>query len=201
MRQQFAAVVLAGGKSARMGGVAKTELVVGGRSLIERVLEAAQAASPKVVVGNVPPGDYVTTIEDRPGSGPAYALRAGMAHVPATVDRVAVLAADLPFLTAEVLTALFDAINGDRDGAVLVDHSGSRQWLCGVWRTTNVRQCCANARPGDGMGRTLGGLNIAELSFTDSDLPPWFDCDTAAALDYAKRLEREFRTTVDRSGS
>lgn len=89
-----------------MGGLPKPELTVGGRSLIRRVLDAVPAASPRIVVGDVVNRGFITVIEDPPGSGPAYALRAGLEHVPTVVPFVAVLAADLPFLTPEVMAVL-----------------------------------------------------------------------------------------------
>src|SRR3954468_9055653 len=55
----YAAVVLAGGRAARMGGQAKPQLDVGGRPMLATVLAAVADARPRVVVGppqGVPPG-------------------------------------------------------------------------------------------------------------------------------------------------
>ena len=177
-----------------MGGAVKPGLRVGGVPLLRRVLAAVPSAIPRVVVGDLPSEDFIVTREDPPGSGPAHAVAAGLAHIPAAIPFVAVLAADLPFLTAEVVTTLVRTAADERhDGAVLVDHSGRRQWLCGVWRQDALRRAADGAVPGTGMGAMLGGLRTAELHWWDSDLPPWFDCDTPAALAYARRLVREFR--------
>lgn len=190
---RHAAVVLAGGAATRMGGMPKPELMLGGRSLLRRVLDAVPLASPRVVVGEVAARDFIATIEDRPGSGPAYALAAGLQYVPEGVPLVVVLAGDLPFLTVALTEALCEAVKGDRDGAVLIDHNGRRQWLCGVWRRAVLTERLAKAVPGSGVRGLLGGLRIAEVSWLDDDLPPWFDCDTPAALEYARQLDREFR--------
>lgn len=190
---RHAAVILAGGAATRMGGVPKPELTLGGRSLLRRVLDAVPRASPRVVVGDVVARDFIVTVEDRPGSGPAYALAAGLAYVPDGVPLVSALAGDLPFLSPDLMAALCAAVVGDRDGAVLVDHNGRRQWLCGVWRREVLAKRLTDAVPGSGLRRLLGELDIAEVSWLDDDLPPWFDCDTPAALAYARQLDREFR--------
>ncbi|MER5393911.1 NTP transferase domain-containing protein, partial [Saccharopolyspora sp. NPDC002686] len=46
---EFAAVVLAGGRARRLGGVDKVLLPVGGRTLLDRTLDAVAEADPLVV--------------------------------------------------------------------------------------------------------------------------------------------------------
>src|SRR4051794_41365337 len=77
----YAAVVLAGGRAARMGGQPKPQLDVGGRPMLAAVLAAVADAAPRVVVGPpqpVPPG-VVVGREDPPRGGPLAAVRAGLA--------------------------------------------------------------------------------------------------------------------------
>jgi molybdopterin-guanine dinucleotide biosynthesis protein A len=99
--EPFAAVVLAGGRASRLGGVHKPGLEVGGSTLLDRVLAAVGAAEVRIVVGPPQPVPAGTAIvrEDPPGGGPVAAIAAGLAAIP-DVPFVAVLAADLPFLTA-----------------------------------------------------------------------------------------------------
>lgn len=189
---RYAAVILAGGSASRMGGLPKPELMLGGRSLLRRVLDAVPDAEPRVVVGDVLKRDFLLVTEDRPGSGPAYAIAAGLAYVPDD-PVVVVLAGDLPFLTPEVVVALRTAVTAEVDGAVLVDHSNRRQWLCGAWRRAPIAECLDNVAPDTGVRQALGGLRIADVPWLDGDLPPWFDCDTPAALEYARKLDRAFR--------
>jgi len=64
-----------------MGGVRKADLVVGGRRLLDVVLDACVGCAPIVVVGDadlaVPPG-VLRTRESPPFAGPAAALGAGL---------------------------------------------------------------------------------------------------------------------------
>src|SRR3954454_22680977 len=102
----YTAVVLAGGKAARLGGQAKPQLEVGGRPMLATVLAAVADARPRVVVGppqSVPPGVLVVR-EEAPRGGPPPALRAALGQVPPYV--VPVLAGNLPFLTAGLVRSL-----------------------------------------------------------------------------------------------
>ncbi|HLU74900.1 MAG TPA: NTP transferase domain-containing protein [Nonomuraea sp.] len=101
----FDAVILAGGRAQRLGGVDKPGLEVGGTTMIANVAAAAREAARVIIVGpprDIPGAVYVR--EDPPGAGPIPALRAGLAEV--TAPRVALLAGDLPFLAPSHLTAL-----------------------------------------------------------------------------------------------
>jgi molybdopterin-guanine dinucleotide biosynthesis protein A len=140
-----AAVILAGGQGRRLGGRDKPTLVVGGRALLARALEAVSGI-PAVVVGppRTLPAGVVGAAEDPPGGGPAAGLAAGLAVLPERpADAiVAVLAADLPGIDASTVGRLCAALLADSgdagpdepNGAVLLDPSGHRQYLIGVWR-------------------------------------------------------------------
>ena len=202
----YAAIVLAGGPGKRMGHPAKATLPVGGVALLTRVLTAVADASPRVVVGPPAgmdlPADVLTTVEDPPGGGPVAAAVAGVA----LLDRVepsgwvALLAADLPFVTSGQLDSMRDlARRGGYDGAVLVDDHGRPQWLCGVWRLRALRERIA--RMGEPVGRSmrwftdeLAVRHLAARSVGEADgapvhdgPPAWFDCDTRGDLRRAER--------------
>jgi molybdopterin-guanine dinucleotide biosynthesis protein A len=193
--RRYAAVVLAGGAGRRLGGPAKPALAVAGQPMLHRVLAAVADARPRVVVGpdTLPVPDGVTrTQEQPPGGGPVPAIAAGLALLPPPDGLVALLAADLPLLTAAAVARLrASAAGSGRDGAVYVDGAGRSQWLCGVWRTAALRDRLAGLPPelaGTPLHRLLGGLVAARLTGPDGDPPPWWDCDTADALAYAEGL-------------
>jgi molybdopterin-guanine dinucleotide biosynthesis protein A len=79
----FDAIVLAGGRSTRLGGRAKAELVIGGARLVDRAVVAASAAGAgrTVIVGPDSlevPGALISR-EDPPFGGPVAAIAAGLA--------------------------------------------------------------------------------------------------------------------------
>ncbi|MCP2326003.1 molybdopterin-guanine dinucleotide biosynthesis protein A [Hamadaea flava] len=182
----FAAIVLAGGAARRLGGVAKPALDVGGSALVARVLVAVADAQVRIVVGTVRdlPGDVVVTVEDPPGSGPVPALRAGVALLPDDVETVAILAADLPFLTAGTVRTLRTAL-ADAEAAVLLDAEGRRQHLVACWRVGALRAALTTASP---RVRDLYPVRTAEVPPAQARLPEYLDCDTPADLDLARRL-------------
>jgi molybdopterin-guanine dinucleotide biosynthesis protein A len=129
----FCGVVLAGGTAARMDGIDKAGLELGGRTLLEWSIDAFMDADEVVVVGppSVPTTRPVTfTREDPPRGGPVAGLLTGVDALLRTPALVGVLAVDMPHVTAYTIRRLREAAAG-RDGAFLVDGDGRRQ-LAGV---------------------------------------------------------------------
>ncbi|WP_051704764.1 molybdenum cofactor guanylyltransferase [Glycomyces sp. NRRL B-16210] len=190
----YAAIVLVGGKARRFAGCAKSELVVGGATLLERVLSASESAAARVVVGARPaeaaplPDGVLQVMEDPPGSGPARSVAAGLLQVPDGCDRVAILGGDLPFMSADALRLLHDRMSeaGSETGAVFCDDAGRRQWLCGLWPAKPVRQNAAEIEPGAPARHLFTGIEVESVSWDQAGPPPWFDCDTPDDLEQAR---------------
>ena len=136
----IAGLVLAGGAGRRMGGVDKAALVVGGVTLLDRVLGAARPVCDRLlVVGPARPTgvDGVTFVqEDEAGGGPVPAVAAGMAAVP-EADVVLVLAVDLPLLAPGHLRRLLAALAGG--GAAAADDQGVPNPLLAAYRAPALR--------------------------------------------------------------
>ncbi|WP_024799739.1 NTP transferase domain-containing protein [Nocardia sp. BMG51109] len=137
------AIVLAGGRATRMGGVDKPAIVVGGRSMLDAALSAVAGCASTVVVGPPRPelGPGIRQVQETPaGAGPVAAIAAGMrslAESGAPAGSVVVLAADMPFLTADAIAELLrHADESGADAVFATDESGRPQYLVGVWRRT-----------------------------------------------------------------
>ncbi len=177
---RYAGIVVAGGSARRLSGVDKPALSVGGKPLLARAIHALSGAERVIAVGPRRPGfDVVWTREPVPGTGPVAALAAGLAFVPAEVDVVAVLAADLPGVRRSTVDRLVAAV-GDGDGAVLVDAAGSRQWLLGAWRVPALRAALPDEVENAALRRVLGGLAVAEVP---AELGEADDIDTPEDLE------------------
>src|SRR3954469_6812124 len=187
----YTAVVLAGGRAARLGGQAKPQLVVGSRSMLASVLAAVPDAAARVVVGppQPVPDDVLLVREQPPGGGPVAALRAGLARV--ETDVVTVLAGDLPFLTPAALAGR--RARPRADGVLVVDDGGRDQLLLGVWRTEPLRAAVRRSGGPTSMRRTLSGLSGDRWRpvVPEGSPPPWLDCDTPADLTRARQVAGE----------
>ena len=178
----FDAVILSGGSARRLGGIAKPELVIAGRTLLETAIVAGREAGAArvVVVGPRRGSADLAVREDPPGSGPVPAVRRGLAEVSA--GRVLLLAADLPFIRAGHLTALLAAAGERGTGAVLTDDDDRPQWLVSCWRAAALRAALETYHGGSLHG-VLGPLDPASVRPADA---AWLDCDTPADVARAR---------------
>ncbi|GAA4857758.1 molybdenum cofactor guanylyltransferase [Kitasatospora terrestris] len=197
---EYDVVVLAGGAGSRLGGADKPGLAVGGRTLLDRVLDACAGARTVVVVGPERATRHPQvrwTREQPPGGGPVAAVAAGLAEV--TAERVLLLAADLPFLDPATVRRLLAALDGPApgtedaaDGALLVDADGRDQPLAAGYRTGPLRTAL------DGLGdpagkpvrRLTAGLRLVRLADPRGAA---YDCDTWEELERARERERAQR--------
>lgn len=124
----FAAIVLAGGQAARLGGADKASIEVGGRSLLERSLDAVVDAGEVVVVGQPVPTERPVTfvLEDPRHGGPVAGLLTGRDSLLRRFPTLAVLAVDMPHLTSATFRRLHEAAVG-HEGAVLTGADGRTQ--------------------------------------------------------------------------
>ena len=175
---EFDAVVLAGGASRRFDGADKARFELGGRSLLERAVDAVGSAGRVIVVGPRRPlvRDVTWVQESPPGAGPAHALAAGLELVGA--DHVAVLACDLPFAGREIVERLVAAV-GSSDGAVVRDGSLRPQPLLAVYRTAALRSRLGGRITRNAPVREV--IGDLKLKYMTDDLAAT-GCDTPEAL-------------------
>ncbi len=173
-------MLLAGGGGARMAGVDKAGIELGGRTLLEICLDAFVDADEVVVVGLPAPTRRPVTFtrEDPPSGGPVAGLLAGAAALRPRPRQIGVLAVDMPRVSARTFVRLREAADG-RDGAFLLDPSGRRQ-LCGVLDPTAL----ARVRPDLGrqhgmpLRALLAGLDLVDVAAVGDearDIDTWDD--------------------------
>ena len=189
----YDAIVLAGGRSTRMGDVDKLQVVVDGATLLTHALAAVADARRVVVVApaGTPglPAGVVRVQEDPPFAGPAAAMGAGLRALGDTAaDHVVVVAADVPRV-GDVVDALLAglAANPHHDGVVARTSDGRRQPLLSAHRTPSLAAALAAHEPLADLSatRVTSALDLVEL---DLDAEVVADVDTPADLD---RLTRE----------
>jgi molybdenum cofactor cytidylyltransferase len=130
IRRRIAAVVLAAGRSTRMGGPNKLLAEIGKRPLIRIAAEEALAsrAKPVIVVSGHQRGEVETALAGLPvqlvhnpdfAQGLGTSLKAGIAAVPADAEAAIVCLGDMPQVDASLIDRLIAAFDPDR-GALVV---------------------------------------------------------------------------------
>jgi molybdopterin-guanine dinucleotide biosynthesis protein A len=122
------------------------------------------------------------TREEPPGSGPVAALAAALPLVRA--DVCVVLAADLPFVTAEHVRQLVAAAG--KGSAVAVDDDGRDQPLLAAYCTASLR----DALPGDVVGAPMRSVAV-EANRVRLDGYASFDVDHPSDLETARSRARD----------
>ncbi|GAX35741.1 molybdenum cofactor guanylyltransferase [Nodularia sp. NIES-3585] len=183
-------IVLAGGKSSRMGED-KALISIGGMPLLQLVCGVAAGCTDNVYVVTPWPERYQHLIlpscqfiqevplsaSTSPDHGPLVGFAQGLAQV--QTDWVLLLACDLPRLRVKVLQAWANELDSVPDEAIatLVDHSKGWQPLCGFYRRRCLPQLLEFINQG---GRSfqpwLNQQPIQALSLPTSEM--LFNCNT-----------------------
>lgn len=211
-------LILAGGEARRLRGVDKPMVEIGGKTLLDRVIEACAALTDVGGSGELlVVGPSRTTErkvrwvrEEPPGGGPVAAIAAGLAALTEVTDGsngwIGVFAADLPFLTAEAVHRLWTAASAAEcgyEGAVAVDADGREQWLNAVYRRGALESKIAEYGPGGVHGLPLRRL-VRDLRLLRITQPgnAVLDCDTWEDVDAARQIaDSTTRSVIDGPGA
>ncbi|MEP6666722.1 MAG: molybdenum cofactor guanylyltransferase [Nocardioidaceae bacterium] len=181
VNDSFAAIVLAGGRGTRLGGIDKAALDVGGLALLDRTLSTVSGAEPVIVVGppRLLPAGLRAAQEDPPGGGPVAAIAAGLREMEGYgADLIVVLACDMPLLTSAHVDRLVQAAStGSGDGAVYIDDQGRRQHLAAAYRAEPLRAALLATAPIENAAMRVVAkrLTLVEIQ---ADPETTRDCDT-----------------------
>ena len=180
------AIILCGGRSARMGAD-KASLIVGGETFLHRAIRVAGEVADEVIV--VSRGSQLIEHNARAvhdpieNLGPLAGIAAGLAA--SHTDLNLIVACDMPLIKPAVLQRLVDAI-GDHDACVAVVE-GHASVLCGVYRSRVAP--LAKQMLDQGERRVTAfvdrintkRVDAALLRDIDPDLETFFSCDTPEA--------------------
>ena len=207
----FDAVILAGGRSSRLGGVPKQGLVFEGATLLQQSLAAASGAFRTVVVGpdaGALPAGVLSCREQPEFAGPAAAVAAGLAVLAQAGNESAytlVMACDMPRISAavEVLTEALESREFQVDGLMACGEDRRPQRLAGFYRTDKLKRAAEELASQDtlingSMRALLASLDLQLVTVptgSTDDVDTW---DDAAALGVDAGIRDEFQ---DRRGS
>ena len=139
---RIAAVILAGGKGERLGGINKALIEIGGQTLIDRARDAVAGCAPILVaVGSAPfEAAGLTPVADLPTdyAGPLAGVAAAVDVVGATdVQLLLSLAVDTPFFPHDFLARAMPLIEG---ADAVIGCFGTQDYPTNVlWRLGAIR--------------------------------------------------------------
>ena len=195
---KYSALILAGGRSSRLGGVPKALLSNGSSTLLEQALAACAGASARIVVGpadlTLPSGVFQTREEPAFG-GPAAGISAGLSALKKTNPGllsssqhwVLVLSCDLPRVGAAVPLLLEAAASAPEQlSGYWAVAEGITQPLLGIYRATSLVPAFEGETANTSVRRFLSPLAPAELELPaelTADVDTW---ETARAAGYTQ---------------
>jgi molybdopterin-guanine dinucleotide biosynthesis protein A len=174
------AIILAGGRSSRLGSRPKSEFTIDGMTLLESTVNAARVARRTVIVG--PPSgrldaaEILRTREDPPYSGPSAAIAAGvrtLTHASTTPSEFTlVLACDMPHVDLAV-PSLLGAMSEhpSSDGAIAIDAEGRRQPLAALYGTDRLAAILLARLASDTLESLPVSTLIRDLALIPVDVP------------------------------
>jgi molybdenum cofactor cytidylyltransferase len=198
--RNIAALVLAAGRSSRMGGSNKLLAEISGRPLVRIVVEQALAsrARPVIVVTGHQrervegalsglPLQFVHNQDFADGLGSS--LRAGIAALPARADGVIVCLGDMPQVDAAIIDRLVGAIDPDKGALIAVPTIDGKRGNPVVWSRRFFHELMAVE--GDiGARHLIGHYSEAVIEVPLTGTAALTDIDTPEALE-AVRAELE----------
>ena len=173
-RSDVTALILAGGRATRMGGIDKHALVVDGLSIFDRQCNVLLPRVADIIVSAQSSIPGHKTVADRvAGAGPLAGIAAGVTE--ARTPWLLVIAGDMPYISGALIDRLLAAATGDVD-AVGIRIGGLPEPLVCVLRVTAVRPHLDR--------RLAGGLLKASALLTDDGLRvAWIEESELRAID------------------
>lgn len=193
-------IVLAGGRSRRMGGGDKPLLSVGGRVILERIVERLlpQCAALAVNANGDPErfaGFALPVVPDtiEGFAGPLAGILAGMDHAAAHLPDarwIATVAGDTPFLPPDFVARLHAARTQAESVLAVAASAGRDHPVDALW-PVSLREALRRAMLDEGMRKvrlfqSRYAVTLAEWPAGPRD--PFFNANTPEDLDAAERL-------------
>ncbi|BCH24636.1 molybdenum cofactor guanylyltransferase MobA [Mesorhizobium sp. L-8-3] len=202
--ERIAGILLAGGKSSRMGGGDKSLRLLGRRSMLAR---AASRLAPQVAAlalnANGDPArfagfDLPVIADTLPGHpGPLAGILAGMEWAAATPNRTHLVsvACDTPFFPADLVSRLVEAADGRPERIAVAASGGRRHPVFGLWPLA-LRPALryfmeegATYRVSDFVERQDFALaDFPMLTLVQGMVDPFFNVNTESDLMIAERI-------------
>ena len=204
-----AGVLLAGGRSSRMGGGDKGLLDIAGRPMLAHVIERLKPqVGPMVINANGDPGRFarfgLPVVPDTVGgfAGPLAGVLAGMRWAVGAAPRartIVTVSTDAPFLPRDLVARLRAAVADRTTAVALASSGGELHPVVGLWPVALADDL--EAALDSGLRKVLHwtdrhGTVSVEFPFIEiggRTVDPFFNANTPAELEEARAMLAETR--------
>ena len=200
---KVAGVLLAGGQSRRMGGGDKALRLLGGITLLERVIERLRPQVDTLVLNaNGDPARFAkfglpVAPDNVPGfAGPLAGVLAGLDWTAANLPDhafVVSVATDAPFLPADLVTRLVEGLERERGDLACAASGGRTHPVVALW-PISLREDLRRALI-DGEQRAVGQFQrnhkLAVVEWPATPRDPFFNVNTPGDLSRAEDMLRQ----------
>jgi len=195
------ALIFAGGRATRLGGVNKALLDVGGVSIVERILTTlGPLVDERVLLANdatlADQPDVRLIFDPSPHAGVLTALAAGLAA--AEGDLCLAVACDMPFVSRRLFEHMLEAQQRDDADVVIPRSAGHLEPMHAVYRRLPTLEAinAALQRGEQRMISYLSAVRVREIDEADARAidrrgTAFFNVNTAEDLAEARRLAAE----------
>ncbi|MEB3218207.1 MAG: molybdenum cofactor guanylyltransferase [Nostocales cyanobacterium 94392] len=188
----IAALILAGGKSSRMG-TDKAIVNYQGKPMLLSVYQVAAACTEQVYVltpwaeryQNILPSNCQYLIESQPGKGPVNGLSEGLEQISA--DWILLLACDLPLLDVEILQSWIKKLPQIPTSTLALVPQRSQIWepMCAFYRKEVKTELDSFLRSGKrSFQDLLSGIDVEALNVDEKTGLMLFNCNFPGDLEY-----------------
>ncbi len=199
-----AGVVLAGGRSRRMGGVVKALLPLAGKPMIQHVIERVRPQVSELMLSVEEPDRAfeflkLEQVPDRvPGSrGPLGGLFSALVSMDSRYDWLLLVPCDAPFVPGDLFEKLFyQALESNRPGAV-ASVASEIQPTFSIWHRSLLPDLEHAVLREDmaGFKQFLDGVKLAVVDWPLMDSSAFFNINDQEALNEADRLMQTVNRT------
>jgi molybdopterin-guanine dinucleotide biosynthesis protein A len=133
-------VVLAGGANKRFGGKIKSNAIIGGEKIIDRIINTISGIFDEIIIVTNNPGEfkqyseYKITGDHFIGTGPLGGIHSAMKS--SSVDAVFIFAGDMPFLSMDLIKNQIDIFRFSHSEALIPLTGSKMEPLHGIYRNS-----------------------------------------------------------------
>ncbi len=193
-------LLLAGGLARRMGGGDKPLRTIGGKAILDHVIERLEPQCAGLLINaNGPPDRFaawglpVAADSVEGFAGPLAGILAGLdwaaAHSPAATHVVSV-AADTPFIPRDLVARLRDGLQAADAELAVAASGGWRHPVIGLWPVT-VREALRQALTSEGerkIDRFTARYRVAAVEWPSEPVDPFFNANAPEDIAQAEAI-------------